>query len=270
MNKKHLLLTICAISIISILITSTSNVNASSLKFNGSKGYVTIWFDHAFSSQIPAIQNMSRDGLTGGILTVYLKENTTGYMTWDQIKQKQTDGWEIISHSMDHKTPTTTSTQSFYDFEEVTSHNLLRNMGINTIGYAFPADIITTQGLLTVNQTYSWAVNGICKQNTISTIIHDEKNRLKLNYTVLPMLHHCGVNTVGVAPVKGFLAAKTLIDQAEHNHTWLVLNFHQIDNTLADYHTTPTIFNQIEQYVKAKSDNGTIAVVSPCQGLGLC
>src|SRR5437660_6508257 len=68
---------------------------ASGLAYDGTKGMVTMWFDHAYISQFPAMQNMSADGIKGGILIVYDKANTGGYGSWSDLKEKQKEGWEL-------------------------------------------------------------------------------------------------------------------------------------------------------------------------------
>ena len=128
---------------------------------------------------------------------------------------------------------------------------------------------MTTQSMVTINETYQWGSLGICKQNDLNTIKNDAKIRFGLN-GIIPMLHHCGVDSVGAAPLNNFAQIKSMIDTAAQMHTWLVLNFHQIDNIPEPFHTTPQMFKQILDYVKAKVDNGTITTVTPCQGLGQC
>jgi hypothetical protein len=55
---------------------------------------------------------------------------------------------------------------------------------------------------------------------------------------------------------------KQWVDSAAANHVWLIMEFHGIETSGDQYSMTPTLFNQVVDYVKQKG----IPVVTVSQG----
>ena len=236
-----------------------------SQKYDGTKPYITIWFDHVFTSQGPAIDNMTAFGMKGGLLIIADKANTTGYLSWNYLHNKISSGWEPVSHSMDHVNINDLTPQNTLFNEIIVSKASLQyGQKIPVLGYSSPYDAITLASANMINHTYNWTVPPGCTQNTLETIA----DGAPWSFTI-PVIHHCGMG-VSASPVTSVSQAEAMIDYAVAHKTWLVLNFHQIDNINAEYHTPPSWFWQVLQHVKLQRDAGNMTVVTPCQGLGLC
>ena len=68
-----------------VLVFTTQESFAQPVKYDGTKGYVTISLEHEFTSHLPAIKNMTVFHFTGEIPVVVHKVGKPGYMAWTQI-----------------------------------------------------------------------------------------------------------------------------------------------------------------------------------------
>src|SRR4029077_20310601 len=100
------------------------------------------------------------------------------------------------------------------------------------------------------------------KPNTLYSITHDG-----LKYGMPLALHHWGVGNLP-ATLNNFTQIKNIIDSAVQNHTWVVFDFHQLDNTGLGYHASPQLFWHVLEYIKEKHDADQIIVGSIDDGLG--
>ena len=69
--------------------------------------------------------------------------------------------------------------------------------------------------------------------------------------------------TQSVESTVTFDQVKAWIDSARANKTWLILLFHQVDNSGNQYSTTPAMINQIADYLKASH----LPVVTNVEGI---
>jgi len=231
-------------------------------KYNGSKGTLTFAFGHAFKSELPAIINVTRYNFGGNISPVETKIGDIGYMTQTQLLNYQNAGWQILSHSMTHPRIDSTTSSSVLKYQIVQSKSALTNIGLCITGYESPFDIITTNSAVYIKNNYKYAIINPNRQNTVYSITHDG---LKWNFPTA--IHYYGVGK-GLS-IHDFATAKKQIDYAINNHTYLVLNFHQIDSSTNPYSTYPSVFWQILQYAKQKSDAGQLNVENSVQALGI-
>lgn len=230
--------------------------------YDSSIGTLTFAFGHAYKSELPAIKNVTSYNFAGNISPVVTKIGNSGYMTQADLINYKNAGWEILSHSMTHPRIDSTTSSSVLQYEIVQSKNALTNMGFCITGYESPYDVITTNSAVYIKNNYKYAVINPNKQNTLYSISNDG---LKWNFPIA--IHYTGVgNGLGI---HDFATAKAVIDYAINNHTYLILNFHQIDSSGDTYSTYPSTFWKILQYVKQKSDAGKINVQNSAQALGV-
>ena len=100
---------------------------------------VIINFDDGRKSQFTyAKQILDKYGFkaTFYIVCNYI-ENKPGYMNWDEVKQLYEDGYDIGSHGMNHKDPTTLSNTEL-KFEIANSKKCLEDHGIDVTSFAYP------------------------------------------------------------------------------------------------------------------------------------
>jgi hypothetical protein len=258
--------------ILAVGILSTTQPSSESLgkKYDGTKGTVSIWFDHCYNSQISAINNMTSDGFFGGILVVVQKANTNGYCTWNQLHSFNKQGWEIISHSEDHKITTPWTTKKQLTYEIIQSKIDLQNQGFIVIIYESPYTAVTTASSTMIGQNYKASQIAGCRQNTLTSIKNDGNNpALGYNFPKgFPVLYHCGIGISG-SPLNTFDQVKAQIDSAISQKTWILFNFHQIDKSRTAYHTPPALFTKVLNYIKQQSDAGKLQFVRPDVGLGI-
>jgi len=229
-------------------------------KYDSSIGTLTFAFGHAYKSELAAIKNVTSYNFVGNISPVVTKIGNSGYMTQSDLVNYKNVGWEILSHSMTHPRIDSTTSSSVLQYEIVQSKTALTNMGFCITGYESPFDVITTNSAVYIKNNYKYAVINPNKQNTVYSITHDGA---QWNFPIA--IHYSGVGK-GLA-IHDFATAKDAIDYAIDNHTYLILNFHQIDSSTNSYSTYPSVFWQILQYVKQKSDAGKLAVESSVQAL---
>src|SRR5438309_3677028 len=232
-------------------------------KYDGSKTYLTIWFDHACSDQTLAVDAMLKDGIKGALLVRSGVVGMPNYMTWQQLNYYSAKGFEMTDHSITHPKITDYTSQARLAQEILLSRAINLNHGLKIAGYMSPYDKITSASAALINQHYKWTVIPSVTQNTLISI----KNNGKMYGFSIPTLQHFGVGVPPGPPLNNFTAVKTQIDYAIKNHTWLCLSFHQLDHSKIEYHTEPAVFMQILSYIKQKSDNNELVVVTPSEGL---
>lgn len=230
--------------------------------YDGSIGMITIAFGHAYAGQSSAMNNMTNYHFTGNVSPVVSKIGTRGYLTQSYLLNLKNLGWEILAHSMTHPKIDNITPDSKLQYEIVQSKISLTNMGFCITGYESPYDKITTNSSVYIKNNFKYSVINPNRQNTAYSIIHDGAN-----WHFPLAIHYYGVG-IGLG-IHDLNTAKSVIDYAIANHTYLILNFHQIDNISETYHTSPQLFFQIIQYVKAKSDAGQIKVENSENALGL-
>ncbi len=230
--------------------------------YNGTFATVTFAFGHAYKSQLQAMNNLTKYHFMGNISPVETKIGTSGYLTVSQLLSLQTSGWQILSHSMTHPKIDSSTPDSTLQYEIVQSKQDLTNDGLCITGYESPFDIITTNSAYYIQSNYKYAVIKPNHQNTMYSISHDG---LQWNFPVA--IHYYGVGK-GLA-YNNFTTVKPLIDYAIKYHTYLILNFHQIDSSTNPYSTYPEDFWQILQYVHQQSNNDKLQVENAVQALGI-
>ena len=234
-------------------------------KYDGSKTYVTIWFDHAFLDQTVAVDLMAKDGIKGALLVRTGVVGEHDYMSWDQLRHYSSLGFEMVDHSITHPKISDYTSHSRLTQEILSSRTIILNHQLKVTGYISPYDFLTTQSALIINQHYKWTVIPSSTQNTVTSI---QNNGIQYGFSI-PTVQHLGVGVPPGPPLNDFAAAKTQIDYAIQNHTWLILSFHQIDSSKIAYHTNKSLFIDILDYIKQKSDSRQIVTVTPSEGLGI-
>jgi peptidoglycan/xylan/chitin deacetylase (PgdA/CDA1 family) len=269
---------------------------------------ISFTFDDGLASAVSkAAPTLAQNGLVGtdyvitGCVGMTVVPNTCHanpgavYMTWDQVKQLQTQyGWEIGSHTVTHpqmaladgtKDGSLTGGAAQVDSELSQSKSALAAEGINAIDFAWPYGdydnaslaaaakyYATTRGFADVdgntlatpvaNNSTTSITTGSYAYNDL--LLHDEQFQ---ESPAAPTDQLCSVGgTISIT------AAETCIDNAIKNNQWLVLVFHNITDTpdavLADasYDTSTTDLNTIAAYAAAKQAAGLAKVVTINQG----
>ncbi len=245
--------------------TWSLNQNAAAItptQYNGTIATVTFAFGHAYKSQLQAMNNLTKYHFMGNISPVYTKIGNSGYLSISQLLTLQNNGWQILSDSMTHPKIDSSTPDSTLQYEIVQSKQNLTSNGFCITGYESPFDIITTNSSYYIQNNYNYAVINPNHQNTVYSISNDG---LQWNFPVA--IHYYGVGK-GLA-YNNFTTIKPLIDYAIKNKTYLVLNFHQIDQSTNPYSTYPQDIWQIMKYVHQQSNAGKLHVENSVQALGI-
>ena len=182
-----------------------------------SEGLVSIDFDdgwkNIYTNGLPLLQKY---GLPSTQYIISGKIGTTGYMTKAQIKAFQTQGSEIGSHTVDHPDLTTlTATQ--LDTELSQSQATLRS----DFGSSVASEFATPYG------SYNDTVLTAAKKYYVSQRSTDVGFNSKDNFNPYNIVVQNVDATTTVAQVKAW------VKQAQTQKTWLVLVYHQVENTIA-------------------------------------
>jgi len=241
---------------------------------------VSFTFDDGLSSVVTQAQpTLAAHGLTGtsyvitGCVGMTQAPNTcranndATYMTWAQIQTLQnSQGWEIGSHTVDHRCLASSAAQdpddcqrtqltaAQVDTELSQSKNTLAANGINATDFAPPYGDYNNAVLAQVAKYYA-TLRGFQDQNNNIWPYDD--------YLLNDVTVQEGTNTVA--------NIESRIDQAIASNQWLVLTFHDIVPTPStnpdDYQYGTSELDQIAAYVAAKQTAGLIQSVHVNQGL---
>lgn len=213
------------------------------------KPMITVTFDDGWTSQytnaIPLLTKYSIKGTFYIITDTLVPGKYTGYMTRAQVKAVAAKGHEIGSHTVTHANlPTLNATQ--LKNQLVNSKKTLETLlakKINSIAYPYGeynASVITA------------AKNaGYTNARTVDEALNDklvDKHKIR------------SYSPTGSTPLSELTAA---IDAAKRDGQWMVVAFHEINNTGNEYANTPAYLEQFLQYAKASG----VDIVTVNEGL---
>jgi peptidoglycan/xylan/chitin deacetylase (PgdA/CDA1 family) len=191
------------------------------------------------------------------------------YMSWAQIQDLQnTFGWEIGSHTVDHKCLASNSsadpgdcqnatlTPAQVDAELANSKSTLAANGINATDFAPPYGDYNNSVLAEIAKYYATMRQFKNAANNVNVWPYSDYYLQDVNVQE-------GVDTVD--------SLKAKVDAAIANKQWLVLTFHDIESVPStnpdDYQFGTAELDQVAAYVQTKISAGQIKNVHVNQGL---
>jgi peptidoglycan/xylan/chitin deacetylase (PgdA/CDA1 family) len=257
------------VSILVLIFTlSVFSQYASATLYDGTKAAVSVTFEHAFSNQLTAI-NSNMSDMNATVAVIAQRVGNNGYMTQQQLLDLQSKGFEIASHSETHyKISSSTPSDQLY-YETVQSKFDLEQMGLKVNGFIPPLNKVTTASFVLIQQYYGWTE--FFSPITNSTYHPEYISLQELDYSK----QHFGIYNEPIWGVghgdtlRTFNDVKDKIDYAIANKLWIAIKFHGIVTTTGTYDTSPTIFNNIIQYIREQRDAGNLLVVTRSEGVGL-
>jgi peptidoglycan/xylan/chitin deacetylase (PgdA/CDA1 family) len=229
---------------------------------------ISFTFDDGYASVIEeAAPAMATHGIAG---TAYVISGCVGmtetpndceadddksYMTWEQINQvKNTYGWEIGAHSVSHPQLATEGlTAAELEAEINGSKQTLAANGHTATSFASPYGDYSNDTLAVIAKHFS-SHRGF----------HDLDNNVWSynDYVINNMQVQAGVSVNAV---------KSRIDEAIANNHWLVLTFHDVNDSPnsdpEEYEYSTANLAAIAAYVKTKKDANQLQVVNMSQGV---
>jgi len=278
-TKMKLIITGLSLIIVGITL-SINNASATTSKYDGTIGMVSIGLDHGFDSQWEPAQYMISKGIPATVYVVTNREQNPNFMSWTQLWSLNNNGFEMASHSRIHLIENKLSLPELYS-EINGSKSDMTNQGMLICGFVPPSSEInkTTVQIINGNYQYTMMEYSIAKKqfkvgtlNTLSTISGSTKN---IGQPILIALSVGNMQSNNQGYLQNFSSIKSQIDSAIKNKALLVIHFHDI---LPDNQTnflgyqTPTsesLFNQTIDYISSLKDSGQIKVDTHSQALGL-
>ena len=204
-------------------------------------GMVTFDFDDGLSSVYQnAIPILNKAGFKSSQFIITQKLGTPGFMTVAQVQAMKNGGHEIAAHTRTHPHLPELSQQQMQN-EIIGSANDLEGMGFTIDSFAYPYG------------EYNDVVQNIVRSGTFTnnrTVMVGYNNK----YTDPFLLRDQHIRSTTT-----FLDVKNWIDYAIRNKIWVILEFHDIDTSGSTYSMSPTVLQQIVDYIK---ENNVLVVTN--------
>lgn len=191
--------------------------------------------------------------VTSAITTDFIDKHLAGKMTWDQIRELQSLGWEIASHSKTHPHLSTLS-DSEITLELQGSRDILVAQGLNCRNLVYPYGDSNTNVRNIVPKYYRCAVKVgeyLKTDGRWSTINAGDIDPLNLARVSLGA--YFDYHRVGLPSTNTFEYYKYRIDEAVAQNGWLIFMMHPSD--VAHDATQQAILEQIIQYIQSINVN---------------
>ncbi len=197
-------------------------------------GLVSLNFDdgdeNQFTTGLPILDTAN---LKATFYVVTGRLGVPGSFTKAQVLQLQSDGHEIGAHTRTHQDLTTLPTDQLQG-EIVGSKNDLLSLGVAQVNsFAYPFGAFNTTVVNVVKTAFT---------NARST--DDGVNDAAANKYIL--------NRFGVISTTATSSIHAAIDSAMANNKWLILVFHQIDNSGVQFSASPAVLQDTVNYLKQK------------------
>lgn len=236
------------IFLIPILGNATGSANFDDLtlrEFTPTQAAVTLMFDdgevNTYTEAQPAL---ARHNFAGTTAIPTGEIGTDGFMSWAQVQALQTQGWNVVAHSVTHSDLTLLPAAQA-EAELANSKATLQSQGLQVKSFAFPYGAYNSNLLALTSKYYSSARAFELGDNPQGTFPFDVK-----------------VRSVTTAVTPAQVAA--WVQEAKAKNRWEVIVFHSLTATGPDaYHTSPAVFNQMIDAVAASG----VKVVTYDQGI---
>ncbi len=212
------------ISSVGSLTTDNFSLTATSSHFN--RPLVSLTFDDGWASQYTAgwpVVGQFNFKATYYIISGKVGATASGYMSLTQVKALATAGNEIGSHTVSHPDLTTLPLKKLDSELSQSLSYLRRNVTPTITDFAYPYGAYNALTTREVKKYYSSARTSDVGLNTKAGF---DAYRIQSEY-VTPQ--------TTLADFQGWLTT------AQNQHAWLVVMYHQVDNSGSDYAVTPSM-----------------------------
>jgi hypothetical protein len=208
---------------------------------------VTIWFDDAWKSQYQVgFKHLHQQQIVAALAVPTQLVNYPAYMNWNQIQRVQYHGWEISSHTRTHRC-------DWQQASEATTHQELVLAKTDLLAYGLRADhFVPPCGVYQ-------PIEHLIKQHYRSS----RTSVQGINPIPVPDPYQIHAHALHITTTVN--QVETWLQQARDQTGWLILMFHQIDDSGDPYSVNPDTFYQMVAAVKQSG----LAVVLPSQVLSV-
>jgi peptidoglycan/xylan/chitin deacetylase (PgdA/CDA1 family) len=223
-------------------------------------GLITLWFDDGWATQFTAaLPMMEKEGFKGALSVAIKFVCTSEFMNWDQLRILQAKGWETTAHSVTHNCDLQYYTPKTMEYELSESKRLIEARGLRADQFVMPCG-------------YSQYDIDHSKDNTHPQITLVAKEYFGSYRTtdgvylnILPEIHPYSLQAFEPRNTTTDEEIKQLVQRAKDEKRWLILVFHQVDDSHRIFAVSPTQFQHILDIVKASG----LPVVLPTQALSI-
>lgn len=231
-----------------ILGSQTSGISKyqnSTFQWKGA-GLITIWFDDAWYSQYStAFPILEKESLKAALAVPTGIVGGGEYMGWAHIKKLSKSGWEISSHTRSHDCNEEERDIQTLESEILGSKNDLEENGINAEVFVTPCGF-ADRGITETAKLYYLAMRG--SGEGINTLPVEKPYELTVK-----TIH----STTKLSEIDNW------INEAKRQKGWLILAFHQVDESNSEYSVSPDNFLKIISLIKTSQ----LPVVLPNEAL---
>jgi len=223
-------------------------------------GLITLWFDDGwvteYTNAFPIMQN---EGYKGAVAVAVKLVCYPAFMNWDQLRTLQDQGWETTAHTVNHNCDLGYYTTKTTEYELNGSKQMIRSHGLRADNFVMPCGYNSQQ----IDSMFA---------NNHPPIIETAKKNFKSYRTTqyerintIPVLDPYNLNAFQLRNTTTDKEIQSMIDKAIHEHGWLIIVIHQIDDTDRPFSITVDKFKKVLAMVKASA----LPVVLPGQVLSI-
>jgi len=205
---------------------------------NEPKTYLTFTFDDGYKSVYTEVLPIFMEYNISG--TVYVITNFVGkefegreLMNWSEINELQKHGFEIGSHTANHKDLTLLSEKKVKK-ELKDSKETLWEKGINAVSLAIPYGKYNEDVKNLTKEYYRSVRSSVWGYNDLSNL---DKYNLRSKWIT---------NQTSISAVKSW------IEEAAKEKKWLILMFHMVEEERSQYSISAEELEEIVKYAKSK------------------
>jgi peptidoglycan/xylan/chitin deacetylase (PgdA/CDA1 family) len=202
---------------------------------------VTFSFDDGFeSTYTKAFPILQKYGYPATVFVIASAIDTPGYLTASQLRELQSKGWEIGSHTLTHRFLTELSNEELLE-ELIKSKTTLDSLGLKVFGIASPGGKYDEKVISAITQYYSYHRTS-WPSGLNDLPLKDESDRYYLK-------------AVSIEATTTLEEAKQWVLKAKAEKKWLIFIFHRIDET-GQYNWSSQDFEELVRFVKEQGFQG--------------
>jgi peptidoglycan/xylan/chitin deacetylase (PgdA/CDA1 family) len=221
---------------------------------------VTIWFDDGWLTQYTAaFPLMEKYGFKGAIAVAIKFVCYSAFMTWDELRTIQANGWETTAHSVSHSCDLGFYTTAKTKYELTESKRIIEAHGLRADQFVMPCGFSRAQIASHFIDKYPPIVE-MTKQ-----YYQSYRTTTSVRSNTLPLLDPYNLKAFQLRNTTTDKEIEDALKKAEKEKTWLIFVFHQIDDSKQLFAISPARFEKILAMIKASH----LPVILPSQGVEL-